>query len=71
VQLDIIYLCYPNNPTGGAITHSQLKKWVEYALRHDAIILFDAAYEAYITDPSLPHSIYEIDVAATPSCRRS
>ncbi len=63
VHLDIIYLCYPNNPTGGTITHAQLKKWVEYALQHDAIILYDAAYESYITDPSLPHSIYEIDGA--------
>jgi len=58
--VDIIYLCYPNNPTGATATREQLTAWVEYALAHRAIILFDAAYEAYITDPSLPHSIYEI-----------
>jgi len=59
-HLDIIYLCYPNNPTGGTITRAQLESWVEYALRNDAIILYDAAYEAYITDADLPHSIYEV-----------
>lgn len=63
VHLDIIYLCYPNNPTGGTITHAQLKQWVDYALAHEAIILYDAAYEAYITDPSLPRSIYQIEGA--------
>jgi LL-diaminopimelate aminotransferase len=63
VHLDIIYLCYPNNPTGGTITHAQLKQWVEYALAHEAIILYDAAYEAYITDSSLPRSIFEIEGA--------
>jgi len=60
VHLDIIYLCYPNNPTGGTISHAQLKEWVDYALKHEAIILYDAAYESYITDATLPHSIYEI-----------
>ncbi len=58
--VDIIYLCYPNNPTGTVATREQLTTWVEYALAHRAIILFDAAYEAYITDPAIPHSIYEI-----------
>ena len=58
--VDIIYLCYPNNPTGATATREQLTAWVEYALAHRAIIFFDAAYEAYITDPDLPHSIYEI-----------
>jgi LL-diaminopimelate aminotransferase len=58
--VDLIYLCSPNNPTGAAATREQLTAWVNYALEHKAIILFDAAYEAYITDPGLPHSIYEI-----------
>jgi LL-diaminopimelate aminotransferase len=57
---DIIYLCYPNNPTGAVATHAQLTDWVNYALKNQAIILFDAAYEAYISDPAIPHSIYEI-----------
>jgi LL-diaminopimelate aminotransferase len=59
-HVDVIYLCSPNNPTGAAATREQLETWVKYALEHKAIILFDAAYEAYITDPALPHSIYEI-----------
>jgi len=59
-HLDVIYLCSPNNPTGAAATRAQLEAWVQYALAHKAIILFDAAYEAYITDPAIPHSIYEI-----------
>ena len=59
---DIIYLCYPNNPTGAAATKEELKAWVDYALKHGSIILFDAAYEAYITE-DLPHSIYEIEGA--------
>lgn len=59
-QVDVIYLCSPNNPTGAAATRDQLQAWVNYALEHKALILFDAAYEAYITDPALPHSIYEI-----------
>lgn len=59
-HVDIIYLCSPNNPTGAVASREQLRAWVDYALAHKAIILFDAAYEAYITDPALPHSIYEI-----------
>lgn len=57
---DIIYLCSPNNPTGAAYNKEQLTAWVEYALSNDAVILFDAAYEAFINDPSLPSSIYQI-----------
>ena len=59
-KIDIIYLCYPNNPTGTVISREQLAKWVDYALRHKSIIMYDAAYEAYIQDESIPHSIYEI-----------
>jgi len=59
----LVYLCYPNNPTGTVATRETLGSWVDYAKAHDAIILFDAAYEAYITDPQIPHSIYEIDGA--------
>lgn len=58
--LDILYLCSPNNPTGVAFTRDQLTRWVDYALANNAIILFDAAYEAYIREPAIPHSIYEI-----------
>jgi LL-diaminopimelate aminotransferase len=58
--VDLIYLCYPNNPTGTVATGSMLEKWVNFARQHQSIILYDAAYEAYISDPSLPHSIYEI-----------
>jgi len=58
--VDIIYLCYPNNPTGAVASRETLAKWVDYAKANGAILLFDAAYEAYITDDSLPHSIYEI-----------
>ena len=61
--VDLIYLCFPNNPTGAVATKAQLKQWVDYALANDALILFDAAYEAFIQDPELPHSIYEIDGA--------
>ena len=61
--VDLIYLCYPNNPTGAVATRETLQQWVEYAQTHGSIILFDAAYEAFITDDSLPHSIYEIDGA--------
>ncbi len=61
--VDLIYLCYPNNPTGATATKAQLKAWVEFARAHKAIILFDAAYEAYIRDDSLPRSIYEIEGA--------
>lgn len=59
-RVDIIYLCYPNNPTGTTLTKEQLKRWVNYALANDTIIMYDSAYEAYIQDPDLPHSIYEI-----------
>src|SRR5260221_4871362 len=59
-KVDLIYLCYPNNPTGATVTREQLAGWVEYALAAEAIILFDAAYEAYITEAGIPHSIYEI-----------
>ena len=61
--VDMIYLCYPNNPTGAVATRDQLARWVEYARSNRAIILFDAAYEAFISDPAIPHSIYEIDGA--------
>jgi LL-diaminopimelate aminotransferase len=62
-QVDLIYLCYPNNPTGTVATRSTLEEWVRYARANGAIILFDAAYESYITDASIPHSIYEIEGA--------
>jgi LL-diaminopimelate aminotransferase len=62
-KVDMIYLCFPNNPTGAVATKEQLKGWVDYALANDSIILFDAAYEAFITDPAIPHSIYEIEGA--------
>lgn len=62
-RADLIYLCFPNNPTGAVATSEQLALWVEYARRNKAIILFDAAYEAFISDPNIPHSIYEIDGA--------
>jgi len=60
---DMIYLCFPNNPTGAMATKEQLKLWVDYANRHGSVILYDAAYEAYISEPDLPHSIFEIDGA--------
>ncbi len=59
-HVDVIYLCYPNNPTGTTLTKEQLKRWVDYALEHDALIFYDAAYEAYIQSEDVPHSIYEI-----------
>lgn len=59
-HVDIIYLCSPNNPTGAVMTHDQLKEFVEYAREHKAVIIFDAAYSVFISDPSLPRSIYEI-----------
>ena len=62
-RVDMIYLCYPNNPTGTTLTKEQLKKWVDYAKENRAIILFDSAYEAYIEEENVPHSIYEIDGA--------
>ncbi|MGH7997871.1 MAG: LL-diaminopimelate aminotransferase [Brasilonema sp.] len=62
-KVDLIYLCFPNNPTGAVATKEHLKAWVDYAKANDSIIFFDAAYEAYITDAELPHSIYEIEGA--------
>lgn len=62
-KVDIIYLCFPNNPTGTTLTRSQLKVWVDYAKENKALILFDAAYEAFITEEDVPHSIYEIEGA--------
>ncbi len=62
-KADVIYLCFPNNPTGATATKKQLEAWVKYALDNDALILFDAAYVAFIRDESIPHSIYEIDGA--------
>jgi LL-diaminopimelate aminotransferase len=62
-KVDIIYLCYPNNPTGATLTKEQLSVWVKYAKEHDAVILFDAAYEAFITEENVPRSIYEIEGA--------
>ncbi|MDR3268496.1 MAG: LL-diaminopimelate aminotransferase [Tannerella sp.] len=59
-RMDILYLCYPNNPTGASITKDALKQWVDYALANNVLIMYDAAYEAYIQDPDIPHSIYEI-----------
>ena len=60
---DIIYLCYPNNPIGTVLTREQLTRWVRYAQEHKSIIIYDAAYEAFIQDPEIPHSIYEIEGA--------
>jgi len=62
---DIIYLCFPNNPTGATITKSELQKWVDYANEHKAVIIYDAAYEAYISEDDVPHSIYECEGART------
>lgn len=62
-KVDLVYLCFPNNPTGAVATREHLTAWVNYAKAHGSIIFFDAAYEAYITDPDLPHSIYEIEGA--------
>ena len=62
-KVDLIYLCYPNNPTGTVATKEQLKAWVDYAVENDSVILFDAAYEAFITESDIPHSIYEIEGA--------
>ncbi|MDA1044965.1 MAG: LL-diaminopimelate aminotransferase [Verrucomicrobia bacterium] len=63
LHADVIYLCFPNNPTGVTATRAQLTEWVEYATREKATLLFDAAYEAFIQDPDIPHSIYEIEGA--------
>ena len=62
-KVDIIYLCYPNNPTGASATRAQLEAWVKYAIENDAIILYDAAYEAFIQNPDVPRSIFEIEGA--------
>lgn len=62
-KIDIVFLCYPNNPTGTTASKEELKKWVDYALQNKTIILFDAAYEAYISEEDIPHSIYEIEGA--------
>ena len=59
-RVDVIYLCFPNNPTGTVISKDELRKWVNYALKNDTLIFFDAAYQAYIKDDNVPHSIYEI-----------
>ena len=57
---DLVYLCFPNNPTGAVASREQLSRWVDYARKHEALLLFDAAYEAYISEPDVPHSIFEI-----------
>ena len=62
-KVDMIYLCFPNNPTGTVLKKEDLKKWVDYAKENKAIILYDAAYEAFITEGNVPHSIYEIEGA--------
>ncbi len=62
-KVDLIYLCFPNNPTGAVATKEQLEKWVDYAKENKAVILFDAAYEAFISDNVIPHSIYEVEGA--------
>jgi LL-diaminopimelate aminotransferase len=60
---DLVYLCFPNNPTGAVASREQLSRWVDYARKHEALLLFDAAYEAYISEPDVPHSIFEIPEA--------
>jgi hypothetical protein len=62
---DLVYLCFPNNPTGAVATREQLTRWVEYAHEHKALLLYDAPYEAYISEPEIPHSIYEIPARTT------
>src|SRR4029079_18542983 len=62
-HVDLVYLCFPNNPTGAVATREQIASWIDYARQHDALILFDAAYEAYISDSNIPHSIYELEGA--------
>jgi len=59
-KVDIIYICNPNNPTGTTLNKTELKRWVDYAIEHESIIVYDGAYQAYITEPDVPHSIYEI-----------
>jgi LL-diaminopimelate aminotransferase len=61
--VDMVYLCFPNNPTGAVLTRAQLKRWVDWARQNGAVLLFDAAYEAYIREPDIPHSIYEVEGA--------
>ena len=63
IHADIIYICSPNNPTGACYNRAQLREWVDYALENDVVILFDSAYESFVSDSSLPHSIYEIEGA--------
>lgn len=62
-KVDMIYLCFPNNPTGTVLTKEELKKWVDYAKANNSVILYDAAYEAFITEEKIPHSIYEVEGA--------
>jgi LL-diaminopimelate aminotransferase len=62
-HVDLIYLCYPNNPTGAVMSRTALQRWVDYAREHEAVIIYDAAYEGYIRDPDVPHSIYEVEGA--------
>ncbi len=64
-QVDLIYLCFPNNPTGSTITKAQLQEWVDYANKNGAVIIYDAAYEAYISEEDVPHTIYECEGART------
>ena len=64
-RADLIYLCFPNNPTGSMATREQLKQWVDYANENGSVILYDSAYEAFITDPDIPHTIFEIEGACT------
>ena len=59
-KVDMIYLCFPNNPTGTVLTKEELKKWIDYAKENNSVILYDAAYEAFITEENIPHSIYEV-----------
>jgi LL-diaminopimelate aminotransferase len=59
-HVDLVYLCFPNNPTGAVASRAQLSRWVDYVREHDALLLFDAAYEAYISEPDIPHSIFEV-----------
>ena len=63
-HVDVIYICSPNNPTGACYNKEQLKEWVDYALENEAVILYDSAYEAFISDPELPRSIYTIEGAS-------
>src|SRR5438876_9346384 len=62
-HVDLVYLCFPNNPTGAVASRAQLARWVDFAHEHDALLLFAAAYEAYISDPEIPHPIVDIPCA--------